>query len=324
MKIIVTGCAGFIGANLTEYLLNKGYEVVGIDDFNSFYDPRLKEFNVTEFKDNSNFHLYRVDISDRPSLEKVIIEHADSTAIVHLAAWASVTYSVKNPHIYMISNIIGTNNLAEYAAKYKINNFIFASTSSIYGDSNSTPFTEEMNTDYPSAPYPASKKAGEVLLYTYSLNFDLHVTVFRFFNPLGARIRPDMALPRLIRSAEYGYDFPVYQNPQASSRDYTYIDHMMEAIEYTINNPFKYEIMNLGNSNPVTLTDMIAEVERATGKKVKTVETPLPGQMQITYADITKAKKLVKYNPVTSLQKMVEKYYDWFKQQPEWYKKGEY
>src|SRR3989344_364505 len=109
MKIIVTGCAGFIGANLTEYLLNKGYEVVGIDDFNSFYDPRLKEFNVTEFKDNSNFHLYRVDISDRPSLEKVIIEHADSTAIVHLAAWASVTYSVTNPHIYMISNIIGTN-----------------------------------------------------------------------------------------------------------------------------------------------------------------------------------------------------------------------
>ena len=321
MKILVTGCAGFIGSNLSEYLINKGYEVVGIDNFNEFYSPAIKEFNISEFKDNVSFKLYRENLLNKPKISE-IFENEKPNAVVHLAAWANVTQSVKDPHTYAEENYVATSDLAEICVNNGVNNFIFASTSSVYGNENNPPFTEDMKTDFPAGPYPASKKSSEVLLYTFNLNFGLNVLILRFFNPIGPRLRPDMATPKLIRAAEYGYEFPVYQNPEKSSRDYTYIGNMCEAIEYGINNPLKYEIINLGNSKPETLIDLIKAVENSTGKKIKTVETPLPGQMTTTCADITKARQLLKYNPSVNLEQMIKIYYDWFIKQPEWYKKG--
>ncbi len=323
MKIIVTGTAGYIGSNLAEYLLNHGYEVIGIDNFNDFYSPKIKEFNISEFKDNPKFTLYRVDISERELLRQVFEENPDAESIVHLAAWAGVTQSVKTPHVYVKDNVLGTNNLSDFCVEYGVTNFIFASTSSVYGN-NPTPFTEDMNTSFPNAPYPATKKSSEVLLYTIAKNQDLNVTVFRFFNPLGPRIRPDMALPKLIKAAIYDKTFELWIDPDNSARDYTYIGDMMKAIESAINNPHKYEIMNLGNSEPVTLTELIKTVEEATGEKIKTKTNYLPGQMKETFADISRAQELLGYTPKTTLREMVLKYYEWFLEQPEWYRLDQY
>jgi UDP-glucuronate 4-epimerase len=323
MKILVTGAAGFIGSNLSEYLLEKGYDVVGLDNFNDYYSPKLKEFNIETFKDHEKFKLSKVDITDRTALEE-LFKNEKFDSVVHLAAWAGVTPSVKRPSIYAEVNYVGTNNLAEFSVANNVKNFIFASTSSVYGNLNPTPFKEDMDTSHPAAPYPASKKSAEVLLYTYSLNFDMSVTVLRFFNPLGPKLRPDMALPKLIRCAEYGTEFGLYQNPESTMRDYTYIGDMMKAIEAAVINPHKYEIMNLGNSNPVSLIDMLETVRKVTGKEVKTFQEPKAGQMEVTFADISRAKELLGYNPSTKLDEMVKIYYNWFLSQPAWYKEGDY
>jgi len=320
MKILVTGCAGFIGSDLTEYFLNKGYEVVGIDNFNNFYDPKIKEFNISEFKEHSKFKLCRTNITDRVALWKVFEEN-EIEGIAHFAAYAGVTQSNADPNTWVYNNIDGTSNLAEFAVKKGVKSFVFSSTSSVYG-ANTVPYKEEMSTDGPLGIYPASKKAGEVLLYAYSSCFNLNVTILRFFNPIGPRLRPDMAIPKLIRAAEYGYTFTLYQGTE-SSRDYTYIQHMMEAVEAGLTKPFKYEVLNIGSSNPVTLKDLLESAERVTGKKIKTVREDRPGQMQVTCADTGKAKRLIGYSPTITLDQMMEKYYDWFLKQPEWYKKGE-
>jgi UDP-glucuronate 4-epimerase len=323
MKVLVTGTAGFIGSNLTQYLLNKDYEVVGIDDFNDFYSPKIKEFNIKEFKDNPNFKLYRLDIKDRHALKKAFEENPDITAVMHLAAWAGVTYSVDRANTYIKNNVVGTNNLTDYCKEKGIQNFIFASTSSVYGD-NPTPFTEDMNTSYPNSPYSATKKASEIMLHAEAKNSDLKITILRFFNPLGPGLRPDMALPKLIKAAEYGNVFELWQDPESSARDYTYIDDMCKAIEHLLNTPQNYEIMNLGNSNPVSLKDLIETVKKVTGKEIKTKENYLPGQMKETFADISRAKKLIGYEPNTTLEEMVKIYHEWFLKQPEWYRKDQY
>lgn len=320
MKILVTGCAGFIGSDLTEYFLGKGHEVVGIDNFNNYYDPKIKEFNISEFKDNSKFRLYRVDITDRKALWKVFEEN-EIEGIAHFAAYAGVTQSNADPNTWIYNNVDGTSNLAEFAVKRGVKSFVFSSTSSVYGDSP-VPYNEEMNTDHPLGIYPASKKADETILFAYSSCFGLNVTILRFFNPIGPRLRPDMAVPKLVRAAEYGYTFTLYQGT-GSSRDYTFIDNMAQAVDTCLVEPFKYEVFNIGNAKPVTLKDLLESVERVSGKKIKTVQEDRPGQMQTTCADTSKAQKMIGYNPSVTLDQMVEKYYEWFLRQPEWYKKGE-
>ena len=317
---MITGCAGFIGSDLTEYFLNNGYEVVGIDNFNTYYDPKIKEFNISEFKDHPKFKLYRVDITDRAALWKVFEEN-EIEGIAHFAAYAGVTQSNADPNTWVYNNIDGTSNLAEFAVKKGVKSFVFSSTSSVYG-ANEVPYIETMSTDGPLGIYPASKKSDEVLLYAYSSCFGLNVTILRFFNPIGPRLRPDMAVPKLVRAAEYGYSFTLYQGT-GSSRDYTYIDNMIQAVEAGLTKPFKYEIFNVGNAQPVTLQDLLESVERVSGKKIKTVREDRPGQMQTTCADTSKAQKMIGYNPSVTLDQMVEKYYEWFLKQPQWYKKGE-
>jgi UDP-glucuronate 4-epimerase len=245
-------------------------------------------------------------------------------ALVHLAAYAGVTYSFEKPLVYVRNNVEVTTNLLDLCIKYKVNNFIFSSTSSIYGDSPS-PFREDMITDQPLAPYPATKKACEVMCYVYSKNYGINSTIFRFFNPLDIRIRPDLALTKLIKSALYGDEFPQYQDLNSTGRDYCYLQNMLEAIEYVINNPFQYEIFNLGNSAPVTLGKLVATVEEVIGKKVNLVRMPeRKGEMTLTFADVSKAEKMLGYKAKTPLDFIVKRYYNWFLNQPKWYQKGNF
>lgn len=321
--ILVTGCAGFIGSNLTEFLLNRGYRVIGIDNFNSYYSPKIKHYNLKDFKDNPNFLLLSQDLTNYDFV-KNLFEKTKIDAVIHLAAYAGVTFSFEKPLLYVKNNEEVTANLLEMCSQHNVSNFIFASTSSVYGN-NPTPFVESMSSDFPLAPYPASKKASEVMSYVYSKTYDINVAVLRLFNPLGLRIRPDLALTKLVRSAIFGDEFPQYQDLNSTGRDYCDLDNIMISIHYLLQNPVKYEIFNLGNSSPTTLGGLVEVVNEVTGKKVNLVRMPERlGEMQLTFADSSKAEKLIKYNTKTPLKKIVEKYYNWYLNQEEWYQKGNY
>lgn len=322
-SILVTGCAGYIGSNLVGYLLSKNYKVVGIDNLNSYYSPKIKMFNIEEFLSNENFEFIKEDLINFSAIQDIFKNHKFD-AVVHLAAYAGVTYSFEEPLIYVRNNVEVTTNILDLCVKHSVNNFIFASTSSIYGDSPA-PFTEEMITDMPLSPYPATKKACEVMSYVYSKNYDLNVSILRFFNPLDIKIRPDLALTKLIRSALYGDEFPQYQDLNTTGRDYCYLENMLESIEFIINNPFKYEVFNLGNSAPVTLGKLVEAVEEVVGKKVNLVRMPeRKGEMTLTFADVSKAERMLNYKSKTPIEFIVKKYYEWFLQQEDWYKKGNY
>lgn len=321
--ILVTGCAGFIGSNLCEYLLNKNYKVIGVDNFNEYYSPKIKRHNLSDFLDNPNFYLIEEDLINFSKIEE-IFKNVKIDAVAHLAAYAGVTYSFEKPLVYIRNNVEVTTNLLDLCVRFKVNNFIFSSTSSIYGDSPS-PFREDMVTDMPLAPYPATKKACEVMCYVYSKNYGINSSIFRFFNPLDIRIRPDLALTKLIKSALYGDEFPQYQDLNSTGRDYCYLQNMLESIEYVINNPFQYEIFNLGNSSPVTLGKLVSTVEEVVGKKVNLVRMPeRKGEMTLTFADVSKAEKMLNYKAKTPLDFIVKKYYNWFLTQPDWYQKGNF
>lgn len=323
MKVLITGCAGYIGSNLVDYLLNKNYLVVGIDNFNDFYSPKIKHENLKDALNNPRFKLYEFDLLDFEKLNEVF-EEEKFDVVIHMAAYAGVTYSFEKPLVYVRNNIEVTTELLNLCKKFEVNNFIFASSSSVYGE-NPTPFNETMTTDFPLAPYPATKKACEVMIATFTKNTNINATIFRFFNPLDIRVRTDLALYKLIKSAEYGTDFPQYQDLNSTGRDYCYLQNMLDVIEYTIQNPFKYEIFNLGNSSPVTLGKLVFAVEKVTGKRVNIVKMPKrAGEMTLTFADISKAKKMLGYKAETPIEFIVEKYYKWFLSQPEWYKKGEF
>ena len=321
--ILVTGCAGYIGSNLVDYLLERNYVVIGIDNLNDFYSPKIKKLNISESLKNPNFIFYEIDLLDFPKVSQVF-EANKIDAVVHLAAYAGVTYSFENPLLYVRNNVEVTTNLLNLCVRHKVNNFIFASTSSIYGNANA-PFREDMSTDQPLAPYPATKKACEVMMSVYSEAYGINSTIFRFFNPLDIRIRPDLALTKLIRSALFGEEFPQYQDLESTGRDYCYLQNMLEVITFVIENPFKYEIFNLGNSAPVTLGKLVSAVEKVTGKSVNLVRMPeRKGEMTLTFADVSKAEKMLGYKSKTPIEFIVEKYYKWFLLQDEWYQKGKY
>ncbi len=321
--ILVTGCAGYIGSNLTDFLLDNNYVVVGIDNLNNFYSPKIKKHNIENALKNKNFVFYELDLLNYSKVEEVLVNNKIDS-IVHLAAYAGVTYSFEDPLLYVRNNLEVTTNLLNMCVKYKVNNFIFASSSSIYGDSEA-PFKESMSTDAPLAPYPATKKACEVMCKVYSHSYGINSTIFRFFNPLDIRIRPDLALTKLIRSALYGEEFPQYQDLNSTGRDYCYLQNMLEVIMQVIENPLRYEIFNLGNSAPVTLGHLVEAVEKVVGKSVNLVRMPeRKGEMTLTYADVSKAEKMLGYKSKTPIEFIVNKYYKWFITQDEWYQKGNY
>ncbi|MBD3202924.1 SDR family NAD(P)-dependent oxidoreductase, partial [Candidatus Woesearchaeota archaeon] len=288
-KILVTGAAGFIGSHTCEELLNRDYSVVAIDNFNKYYDPKIKKRNIKNFLKNKNFSFYKADIRDFAKLTQIFDRKIDK--IIHLAARAGVRPSLKKPRLYFDVNVSGTLNLLELAKKFKINNFIFGSSSSVYGENTKIPFSEKHRTDCQISPYASSKKAGELICKTYSHLYSLNITCLRFFTVYGERGRPDMA-PYKFTNLIYN-DKPIEMYGDGTSkRDYTYIKDIVSGILTALEKNFRFEIINLGNSDPIELKRFISIIEKKLNKKAKIIQKPIPkGDVKITYADISKAKR---------------------------------
>lgn len=311
MNIIVTGGAGFIGSTLTEKLLGMGERVIVIDDFNGFYDPLLKRENVKPFEGNPNFKLHEMDIRDREGVSRVFkSERVD--AVCHLAARAGVRPSIEEPLLYEEVNCIGTLNLLEAAKDKGLKNFVFASSSSVYGINSKVPFSEEDPITCPISPYASTKRAGELMCFTYSHLYGIPATCLRFFTVYGEKGRPDMAVAKFTRLIHEGREIQVYGDGSAR-RDFTYIGDIVQGLLNAIHKPSRYEIVNLGGSRTIEVNELISLIEENLGKKAKIrYQDPVPGDVPITYADVTKAKRLFGFEPKVGISEGVRRYVKWF------------
>ncbi|MDO8669431.1 MAG: GDP-mannose 4,6-dehydratase [Candidatus Buchananbacteria bacterium] len=311
MAILLTGIAGFIGSNTAQKLLARGEEIIGIDNFNDYYDPTLKERRISQFLGGHDFKLYRFDIANSHDLAQVFAENKIDK-ICHLAAQAGVRYSFSNPDIYLQSNIIGTNNLLELAHKYGVKDFVFASSSSVYGGNKKVPFSETDNVDHPISLYAATKKSNELQAYVYHHLYGLNCFGLRFFTVYGPWGRPDMAYYKFTDSILNDRPIDVFNGGQ-HKRDFTYIDDMVAGIISALDNCKGYEIFNLGHSQPVALEYLISIIEDKLNKKAIKNYLPLQaGDVPETYADITKAKKFLGYNPQISIEEGLDKFLMWY------------
>jgi len=312
MKILITGGAGFIGSHLAEKIIRLGHKVICMDNFNDYYDPAIKESNLKNILDDEGFTLYRTDILDKQAVKGIFSTH-DIDIVIHLAARAGVRPSLSNAVLYEKVNVEGTINLLECCREKAINKFIFASSSSVYGGNKKIPFSETDKVDFPVSPYAATKKSGELICYTYHHLYDISVFAFRFFTVYGPRQRPEMAIHKFSRKIFNKIPIEVYGDG-SSSRDYTYIDDIINGIIGSLDLVNGYEVINLGNSYPVRLLDLVKLIEKKAGRKavIKHVE-PQPGDVFTTYADIEKARKLIKYDPVTPIEKGLEYFIDWYR-----------
>lgn len=318
MTILLTGCAGFIGSHTTKALLQKGYNVIGVDNLNDYYNPNWKQQNLDQFKHENNFTFNRLDITDQKALEQIFKKQATQgepiQKTVHLAARAGVRASIEQPHLYQKVNVEGTLNLLELARQFEVPHFVFASTSSVYGNQKKIPFSETDPVNEPVSPYAATKKAAEMLCYTYSHLYQLQVTCLRFFTVYGPAGRPDMA-PYLFTKAMLS-DQPINKfGDGTTERDYTYIDDIVGGVVTAVEKPFKFEVINLGNNTPVSLNEFIATLEEITGKKAIINQMGMqPGDVEKTFADIAKAQKLLGYKPETSIKDGLAKFVEWYRE----------
>jgi UDP-glucuronate 4-epimerase len=310
MRILVTGGAGFIGSHLVEKLLSVGHEVVILDDFNDFYDPQIKHANIAGFaKDVTVCH---VDLRENDSVRNAF-RRQEVDIVVHLAARAGVRPSIQSPRLYYDTNVLGTLHLLEASCAIGIERFIFASSSSVYGASKTVPFSEDQRLTQTLSPYGATKIGGEFLCSTYSHLHRMRIVALRYFTVYGPRQRPDLAIHQFTRRIYAGE--PINQfGDGTTQRDYTYIDDIiqgtMAAFDY---DGLMYDIFNLGESQTIQLKDLILAIENALGKKAKINRlAEQPGDMPRTYADISKAKKLLGYNPTTKLSEGLPRFVDWF------------
>jgi UDP-glucuronate 4-epimerase len=312
MRILVSGGAGFIGSHLVEKLLAAGHQVVVLDDFNDFYDPQIKHANIAGFA--SDVTVCHVDLRDAESVQS-LFRREKLDAVAHLAARAGVRPSIQHPGLYYDTNVIGTLHLLEAARLTGVKRFIFASTSSVYGASKTVPFSEDQRLIQTLSPYAATKIAGELLCSTYSHLYQIRVVALRYFTVYGPRQRPDLAIHQFTRRILAGESIDRFGDG-STRRDYTYIDDIiqgtMAAIDYSGS---LYDVFNLGENQTIQLKDLISAIENALGKQAKINELPeQPGDMPLTYADISKAKKLLGYNPTTKLSEGLPKFVEWFLQ----------
>lgn len=315
--IVVTGCAGFIGSHLSEQLLSEGNQVIGIDNFDPFYDKKVKERNLAGFSNHSNFRFEELDLADFETLTKNL-QDDQIDVIVHLAGKAGVRPSIEDPQGYIRANIVATQNILDLMKDKDIKKLAFASSSSVYGNTKETPFNEEQDVSNPISPYAFSKKACELINYTYHHLHKLDIINLRFFTVFGPRQRPDLAIHKFTRLILNGEEIPMFGDG-STSRDYTYYEDTVAgikgSIDYLLNNDCVYETINLGNNQPVKLSDMIAAIEKACGKKANIKQLPMqPGDVDITFANIEKAKSLLGYNPQYSFEKGVENFVKWYKE----------
>jgi UDP-glucuronate 4-epimerase len=311
-KVLLSGGAGFIGFHVAKTLLERGDSVVIVDNCNDYYDVKLKIDRLKQLGTNDRLKIFYYDISDYSELES-LFQQFKFDKICHLAAQAGVRYSLENPFIYESSNNLGTLNLLELARKYNVKDFVFASSSSVYGSNKKIPFKETDNVDNPVSLYAATKKANELYAYTYHKLYGLNCTGLRFFTVYGPWGRPDMALFKFVKNITEDKSIDVY-NSGKMKRDFTYITDIVDGILSAIDKPFGYEIINLGNNNPIELGKFIEIIEVVLQKKAKINYLPLQkGDVLITYADITKAKKLLGYMPKVEIEEGIKEFVLWYK-----------
>lgn len=315
MNYLITGCAGFIGSNLIDKLLeSKDNKLVGIDNLNDFYDKKIKEKNIENALKNKNFIFIKDDLLNIESLNK-IFESYKIDIVIHLAGYGGVRPSIDNPRLYIDNNIIATLNILECMKKYEIKNIIFASSSSVYGNSKESVFAETLKVSEPISPYAMTKMACEELLYTYHKLYNINVLALRFFTVYGRRQRPDLAIHKFTKLIFEEKPIPVFGDG-STKRDYTYIDDIIEGIisatNYSDNN--YYEIINLGGGEPVSLEEMISVLENTIGKKAIIERKSMQkGDVIKTVSDITKAKKLLNFSPSTKFKDGIKLFIDWYK-----------
>ena len=338
MKLIITGSAGFIGYSLSKRLLDRGENIIGVDNHNNYYEPKLKESRFNKLNEYKNYSHYRVDLTDQKALEQIFKKH-EPEIVVNLAAQAGVRYSIENPSSYIKSNILGFSNILENCRHYNIKSLIYASSSSVYGANTKMPFSENDSVNHPLSIYAASKKSNELMAHSYSYLFGLPTTGLRFFTVYGPWGRPDMALFKFTKLILQEKPIQVFNHGQ-HTRDFTYIDDIIDGIIKTIDNPAKenlnwnsnfpdpatskapWSIYNIGNNKPVQLMDYIRALEIALKKKAIINFLPIQsGDVPDTFASINNLKGKFNYNPKISVEEGINKFVDWYKNYYE-YKKS--
>lgn len=311
--ILVTGAAGFIGFHLSRELLEKGNQVIGVDNLNPYYDVSLKKARLDLLKPLQDFVFYKEDIQNLSGLKKIFQKHSIGR-ICNLAAQAGVRYSLKDPFSYQKSNLEGFLNLLELAREYGITNFVYASSSSVYGDSPKTPFSVDDRADTPLSLYGATKKANELMAYAYSHLFGIPCTGLRYFTVYGPWGRPDMALFLFADAILNDRPINVY-NYGRMKRDFTYVDDVVDGTIAALERPFAYEVFNLGNSDPIELMDFIGIIEEELGRKAqKNMMALQPGDVLETSADIGKSKEMLGFSPKTPIRKGIKKFLSWYRE----------
>jgi len=320
--ILVTGCAGFIGSHMCTLLLHKGYKVIGVDNFDPFYEKVVKESNLGKFKNHPAFSFYEADITR--SLD--VIKENNISAVIQLAAKAGVRPSIDDPAGYLHSNIVGTQKVHEFMLNKGIKKLIFASSSSVYGNNKKIPFSEDDPVDNPISPYAFTKKAGELMNYTFHHLYNIDIINLRFFTVYGPGQRPDLAIHKFVKKIANDEPLSLFGDG-STARDYTYIDDTVSgiynALQYCLQNTGIYTTVNLGNNNPVTLNTLVDIIYKAMDKPKQVVyEAMQPGDVDITFADINKAAALFNYKPATALEEGIGKFIEWFKAQQQTQKTG--
>ena len=316
-SILVTGGAGFIGSHLVDHLLAEGgWQVTVVDDFNDFYSPEIKHANIAGHLGSPNYRIVDADIRDSSTMAALFAEYKFDV-IVHLAARAGVRPSLAEPKLYAETNINGTLNLLELAREYNIKQFVFGSSSSVYGINAKVPFAEDDRIHQPISPYASTKAAGELLCHAYSHLYDIRIVALRFFTVYGARQRPDLAIHKFSKLITEGTPIQVFGDG-TSRRDYTYIDDIIQGVRAAIDyDRSMYEIFNLGESQTVELGELIALLERSLDMNAIIDRQPMqPGDVPVTFADISKSRQLLGYNPTTKIADGIPKFVEWYRSKP--------
>jgi UDP-glucuronate 4-epimerase len=315
-QILITGGAGFIGSHLAEQLLREGgWRITVVDDLNDFYSPAIKRANLSAMLPDPSFSFVEADIRDTGAMEKVF-EGSSFDCIVHLAARAGVRPSLKEPRLYQETNVVGTVNLLELAREHGIKQFVFGSSSSVYGVNCKVPFAESDCVERPISPYAATKAAGELLCHTYSHLYDIRTVCLRFFTVYGARQRPDLAIHKFCKLISEGKPIQMFGDG-TTRRDYTYVDDIIQGVRAAMDyDGAMHEVFNLGESETTELRRLVELLEESLGKKAVIDRQPMqPGDVPITFADVSKARKLLGYSPETKIEDGIPKFVSWFRSQ---------
>ena len=312
MNILVTGAAGFIGSHVCEHFIKHGYSVIGVDNFDEFYPVEFKQMNLTELRKSNRFFFFKTDIRNKDEISKILNQHKVDT-VIHLAAKAGVRPSIESIEAYYDVNVNGTISLLESMRKNNIKRMLFASSSSIYGNNSKVPFAETDPVDTPISPYASTKKSGELLCHVYHHLYNFEITCLRFFTVYGPRQRPDLAIHKFTRLINEGKPIPFYGDG-TTARDYTYVEDIIEGIHCALRHMKGFQVFNLGESNTITLDKLVRTLENNLNKAAILNRQPMqPGDVTQTYADISKAKSEIGYNPKFDFETGINEFVKWYK-----------